>query len=354
MATAPDSSFQSLANETREYVFREMPSALDEQGEKRVQFEKDFNEHLDKLSIDKSLLAEINPVPFRVVDHLFQCHIQPEGQSRFEYPLKIFNQPKMNVYFIKSVPNAFIFLNNHSPTALFTKRGYLMLVGGHTTNEVISSMALCCVKIMHILKTYYPTKKFTMSNFSIKNKVAVTRFPLYLINRHLMVDSFRNNGIKKTKFSERSINFVFVHELVPFKPSITFCVSASGKINILGFHYNYEADFAMKLFIFLLNKSGALVRCKEPTVENLEEDELLQEKKTKAALTKKAKKKEATKLKWDRLSSELPSSSSSPPQPRKKKLKTSSKPVESHLQASLDPSSEIDSCLDLLLDWPEE
>lgn len=296
-------AFEQHREEVAAIVNRELPRILKESSEQQHDFDESFQTLLHSLGIEKLTEAKEAPMQFRVVDHLCQCRIIPEGEgedSRFFFPLEIFDQPHMNMFFVKKkAPNAFIFLDHRSPTAIFTKRGFLTLAGGSNDREIVTSMLLCCFKILHILRCFYPTMKFFPSLFRIHNKVAVAHILMHRINLPALVDHFRSRGLMTIQYQEELINFCFIKRLLPSRPSITFCVSASGGVNILGFRYDNESRKAVQLLYHLLRENPrVLVKRGEPTPENIAAYKRLQRAKAKREAEKKQKKKIKINERW--------------------------------------------------------
>jgi hypothetical protein len=81
--------------------------------------------------------------------------------------------------------------------------------------------------------------------------VATTKLVFNKIYTAGFVDLLRHHRIK-VRYNQDVINFSFVKQSLPFRPSITFCVSTKGGINILGFKHDYEAKYAARLMAYFL------------------------------------------------------------------------------------------------------
>lgn len=237
-------------------VSQQIRDAFIGQEQERDTFIRDFKLMLAKRGID---LSGINPldvyhVPFCKVDHLSQFEILVDGQGDFEFPLERLNCPALDMYFYKKrAPNIVIFIPGRQPSALFTKKGFITLTGGETMEEIISCFSICFFKVLFLLKKLYPTKHITFSRFKLYNAVATTGLVKQKIKVAHLVDLARSYGFK-VKYEPDVINFCYIKPLYPFRQQITFCVSPKGGINILGFSWDYEAQYAMFVLSFFLQK----------------------------------------------------------------------------------------------------
>lgn len=280
-------------------VKEELPRALTDNEEARILFENAYVELLQSKDINPNNLTNVFNGDLQVVDHLCKCRILPVGCDTFEYNMRMLHQPDLNMFFVRSqAPNAFIFIDDESPTALFTKHGHLTLAGGHDESTIGNCMLHFCLRVIHVLRIFYPDKCFLPQAFTIHNKVATNRIRLNKICISSMIDGLRRRNFTSVQHSPEKINFTFVKELLPFRRSITFCISASGGVNILGFKYNYEARCAALLLSFILLESNSLFEYLPQTPENLEKENLIYTQKKQNELIKKKQKKIKRLIKW--------------------------------------------------------
>ena len=232
------------------------------------------------------------PMPVRIVTHCFQCKILVKNKPGFRFPLEEMNFPNLLVFYLKEESkNVIMFLKDKSPSALFTRYGYITLTGGSNIEEIYECFLLYIAKIMQILTHLFPTDEFDVGTFKLSSKAATTNLLTKNICVPKLIDDLRAHGFTVKK-NEKKIGFPFIKRFFPFGSNISFCIAATGGINILGFKYNYEAKIAYYLLSAFLIKHTTLQK------DVLDDDnyrkkalELLEEKKLKSKRLNQNKKK---------------------------------------------------------------
>jgi hypothetical protein len=280
-----------------EDIHTKLPVCFTDEEMTKQQFIRDFTDHTGRLGIRLGGLENVYPLPFQIVDHLAQCQIRLQDDERFIFPLERMHCPKLHMFFIKKkAPNLVMFLPNHHPSALFTKRGFVTLAGGKNESEITECFLNCCGKLLFVLKKLYPNKKFILDGFRLCNKVATTTLVLHKIFTAGFIDLLRKHRIK-VRYNQDIINFSFVKQSIPFRPSITFCVSAKGGINILGFIHDYEAQYAALLLSYFL-KPNLIQAHPNITKSHIKKAELEVKKKREKETQKKYLKKRLRMAEW--------------------------------------------------------
>lgn len=244
-------SFDEVRTSVREQIL----ATFQNQEQERDTFIRDFNELIKErgIGLENTKPGQIYHLPFCKVDHLSQFKVLVNGQDDFEFPLEKLHCPALDMYFYKRrAPNIVIFIPGRQPSALFTKRGYITLAGGESIEEIIICFCICCFKILFLLNKMYPGKQISVSRFRLCNTVATTALVKQKIRVPALVDTARSFGFKVT-YNPDVIGFCYIKPLLPFRRKITFCVSPKGGINILGFRYDYEAQYAMYILSFFLS-----------------------------------------------------------------------------------------------------
>ncbi len=271
---------------TRAQVLTNLPKCFDSDKYEKEQFFMSFKQHMKDHHIDiREAISRFKDVfnsPFNVVDHLTQCVVSHATDSSFLFPLQRMHCPELSMYYVKNrAPNLAIFLPGKRPSALFTKRGFLTLAGGCNKTEIVECFLICCFKLVFILGKIFPSSNFNFSEFRLFNIVASTTIVLHKIYLPGMIDDLRAHGFQ-AQFSQESINFCFVQELLPFETSITFCVCATGSINLLGTRYKYQAQCAAIIFAWFLKRHLVKASNITPETFQLAQDVIKQTQHTKA------------------------------------------------------------------------
>jgi hypothetical protein len=233
-------------------VSNKLPECFNTDEEEKQGFIWNFSTLIRSLQIPVSELKTVYPLPFKIVAHLVQCRIMDADDPSFKFSLAKLNSPDLYIFFNASkAPNLVMFIPNRHPSALFTKRGFLALAGGKNEKEIKECFIICCTKLLFVLSKIYPERRFQISGFRLFNKVATTKVILHKIYLPGLIDMLRKYKVK-VRHEQSSINFCFIKRCIPFQKSITFCVSAQGGVNIMGFRRNYEAAYAICLLSYFL------------------------------------------------------------------------------------------------------
>lgn len=199
--------------------------------------------------------------PWKLSNSLSQCRIYCKNWDEdipFHFPLELMHNPDMLMYYdLTNAPNLVLFISEESPAAIFTKTGFLSLAGGLTMNMICHCMSICCCKILFVLSQFYPDLQFGIRGFSMFNTVATTTLLLHKICIPRLIDDVRSFGFMAQQNSDE-INFLYLKQFVPFRPSITFCVPATGGINIIGFTNKFEVRWASLILSWFLRKHCVL------------------------------------------------------------------------------------------------
>jgi hypothetical protein len=231
--------------------------AFDDTNEGKEEFLSQFQQFLEERGLRKiipSLQTDVYNCPWKLANHLSQCQIYCHSLPSFIFPLELMNHPSLLMYYeIKNAPNLIVFIDDESPAAIFTKTGFLTLAGGTTRSTLFHAISICCFKILLLLRHLYPTLTFGVSGFEICNQVATTTILLHRICLPRLIDDLRQFGFS-AQYLPDEINFVYCRQFLPFRPSITFCIPATGGINIIGFTKKFEAQYAILLLGWFLKK----------------------------------------------------------------------------------------------------
>jgi hypothetical protein len=194
--------------------------------------------------------------PWKLSNSLFKCQIYCKNwdEDVFHFPLELMHKPDMLMYYdIRNAPNLVVFISDISSAAIFTKTGFLSLAGGKMDSEIFRSITICCCKIFYLLSHFYPDLEFGIRDFKSCNKVATTTLLLHKICIPRLIDDIRSYGFMAQQ-NQDEINFLYLKKFIPFRPSITFCISATGGINIIGFTHNFEVKWASLILSWFLKK----------------------------------------------------------------------------------------------------
>lgn len=193
-----------------------------------------------------------------IVNFHFHCRIlrvlsqqEPQGIG-VTYPLESMQSEQSGLIFDAPALRVRLQGTGKVPSARFSKRGYLTLVGGGTSTEFKAYVLQACCIIINTLKSHYPDVGFTVGEFRINNKVASARakgfFFLARLHDDLRAHNFRAH-------MPRGIGFLYVKKVFPREGIVTFSICASGKINIVGFRYDYQVIKALRLLAPFLKRS---------------------------------------------------------------------------------------------------
>jgi hypothetical protein len=194
--------------------------------------------------------------PWKLSNSLFKCQIYCKNwdEDVFHFPLELMHKPDMLMYYdIQNAPNLVVFISDVSSAAIFTKTGFLSLAGGKMDSGIFRSLTICCCKIFYVLSHFYPDLEFGIRDFVSCNKVATTTLLLHKICIPRLIDDIRSYGFMAQQ-NQDDINFLYLKQFIPFRPSITFCISATGGINIIGFTHNFEVKWASLILSWFLKR----------------------------------------------------------------------------------------------------
>jgi hypothetical protein len=250
----------------------------------RQTFIRQFSNHVkNTLKIDLTTAPSVFNIPFITANHLTKCQLVEKrggvgynnnnnndgGENRIQFPLHRMHCPELHMFYKKErAPNLAVFLPGKRPSALFTKHGYLTLAGGRTEQEIAECVLLCIIRLIIVLYKIYPQKRFTVDSFRLCNLVASTTIVHHKIYLAGFIDYIRSYKIGAS-FNQESINFCFVKYLLPFRPSITFCVSATGAVNLMGCKNKYEAKYVIALFSYFIKGFLVLDKQKPPITKKI-------------------------------------------------------------------------------------
>lgn len=190
----------------------------------------------------------------RLTNHLTKCQVYVEGESDdFIFPLEeMANCDLLSLYNKTKSPNLTMFLNEQSPSIVFTRMGYMMLAGGVSTEQIYNCLTLFCWKVLYILKHIYPRLTFRFRKFEMANKVATTTLIGKDINVLPLVDALREKGFYVD--CPDAISFTFVKGVSPIGRNITITFSEVGGIIILGFVQAYQLHGALAIIAPLIKQ----------------------------------------------------------------------------------------------------
>ena len=269
-------------------------------------FTMQFKKILEEKHID---LRGVNPretfhIPFQKVVHMTQFRILLDDNEDFVFPLTKMCHPQLDMFFHKeTAPNVIIFIPGRQPSAIFTKTGFMTLAGGVDLEDVITCFTICCYKVLFVLHRLYPNRNITVSRFRICNTVSSTVLVKQKVKIAKFIDFVRSHRIV-AEYKQDVIGFCYVKHSMPFRDSITFCVSPKGGVNILGCEHDYEAHHAMLLLSYFLrnntNKLGDI------TEKDVKKEYKLLEAKRAARKIKKQKTKQKKYETWVKITQKIP------------------------------------------------
>lgn len=150
-------------------------------------------------------------------------------------------------------PNLKILLGESAPSATFSKRGCITLVGGGSRERFREWLFQACVMIITALGRLCPSREFTVAEFRINQKVATVaakgRFFLARLHDELRANNFHAEIGK-------GIGYLYVKRVFGENDDrVTFCICPSGMINIISFRHDYQAAKGLRLLSPFLKRN---------------------------------------------------------------------------------------------------
>lgn len=252
--------------------------------------DKSFRRLVDKIGLEEVPLRQILEGPPEIVNFHFHCRVVqkcPSGDGtggahgsssssssssssgecvtsgqeatanaqvcspRMIFPLEAMQSELAGLLYV--APSLKIQLGKGAPNATFSKRGYVTLVGGGCSDSFREHLVQACYMVLSALRCICPSQEFTVDEFRINHKVASVkakgRFFLARLHDELRAHNFQ------TKIG-KGIGFLYVKKVFGEADNrVTFCICASGKMNIVSFRYDYQAIGALRLISPFLKRN---------------------------------------------------------------------------------------------------
>ncbi len=235
---------------------------------------------------------------FRIINIMSKCRLICTNASQ-ECNIQLLANEEENMFYVKKgLPSLLLNSSEISPTVLFSKNGFVTMVGGSSLYEIQYAMSIYCYKLLFFLKLIYPNRIYKIDQFKICNKVCSTRLKDSRISIAKASENAKMSGYR-VKYNRDSINILYVYPGKPFHEKLSISFANNGGIQILGFRHSYQIKLIKPILVRCLR--GCLIRydsSSEPTYEQ----------KSSKYLAKKTKKKLKNIKKWkQRMQNDTPS-----------------------------------------------
>lgn len=214
-----------------------------EDEEKRENFIRDVSrEVISKRNLNVTNFNKIFSEPYVVNNRMTQCKLTLPNNQNFPLDVICNSHP---LIFQARVPSLTLFIEDSPCTALFSRTGSIIITGGKSLRQIINAIIIFCGRVIDCMNNISKGlgDSITISSITVRNNFSSNKLVLGSIRIPSLVDKLRSNGFLVI-YEPDKLNVPKWYPLQGVNNSVVATVFANGGVNIMGWKYAYELQYA--------------------------------------------------------------------------------------------------------------